>query len=75
MTDFGSSAARTAVTDDNKSKDKAAWRRLWKFPKSWREVKSLGWKFVLAFILFYLVRDTILYIIIPYLLYKGVINP
>lgn len=47
------------------------WRR---FPRSWSEVKSLGWKFVLAFILFYLIRDTILYILLPYLLFKGVIS-
>ena len=45
-----------------------------KFPKSWSEVKRLGWKFVVGFILFYLVRDTILYLIIPYLIYNGVIN-
>ena len=43
-----------------------------KFPKSWGEVKKLGWKFVTAFILFYLIRDTILYIIIPYLIAKGI---
>ena len=43
-----------------------------KFPKSWAEVKKLGWKFVTAFILFYLIRDTILYIIIPYLIAKGI---
>jgi hypothetical protein len=29
-------------------------------------VKQKGWKFVVAFILFYLIRDSILYIIIPY---------
>ncbi len=43
-----------------------------KFPKSWGEVKKLGWKFVTAFILFYLIRDTILYIIIPYLIARGI---
>lgn len=50
-------------------------RRFLKFPKSWAEVKKLGWKFILAFILFYLIRDSIIYILIPYLIYKGVINP
>ncbi|MCM2271143.1 MAG: hypothetical protein NDJ18_01120 [candidate division Zixibacteria bacterium] len=54
---------------------RTGWRRYWKFPKSWKEVKALGWKFVLAFVLFYLIRDSILYILIPYLIYKGVINP
>ncbi len=54
------------------------------FIKSWlsivREegIKSLlkqkGWKVVVAFILFYLVRDSILYIIIPILAINGVIT-
>ncbi len=59
----------------NEPKHRSGWRRYWKFPKSWKEVKALGWKFVLAFVLFYLIRDSILYILIPYLIYKGVINP
>ena len=42
-----------------------------KFPKTWKEVKQLGWKFVVAFILYYLIRDSILYILIPYLIAKG----
>lgn len=29
-------------------------------------IKQKGWKFFLAFILFYLIRDVTLYIIIPY---------
>ncbi len=37
-------------------------------------LKEGGWKIVVYFFLFYLVRDTILYIIIPYLFLKGVIN-
>lgn len=45
-----------------------------KFPRSWKEVKQLGWKFIVAFILFYLVRDLILYVLIPYLIYKGIIS-
>ncbi|HKK20817.1 MAG TPA: hypothetical protein VJ983_05030 [candidate division Zixibacteria bacterium] len=48
--------------------------RLWKFPRTWKEVKSLGWKFIAAFILFYLVRDIILYVLLPYLIYQGVIS-
>jgi len=42
-----------------------------KFPKTWKEVKRLGWTFIIAFILFYLIRDSILYILIPYLIAKG----
>ncbi|UCD65275.1 MAG: hypothetical protein JSW34_06315 [Candidatus Zixiibacteriota bacterium] len=49
-------------------------RNLIKYPRTWREVKALGWKFIVGFILFYLIRDTILYLIIPYLIYKGVIG-
>lgn len=75
MTEFGSKAAPSATAGTGIPKEKTAWRRYLKFPKSWREVKALGWKFVLAFILFYLVRDTILYIIIPYLIYRGVSTP
>ena len=37
-------------------------------------LKEGGWRIVVYFFLFYLVRDSILYIIIPYLLYKGVVN-
>ena len=29
-------------------------------------IKQKGWKFFIAFILFYLIRDVTLYIIIPY---------
>jgi len=49
-------------------------RRGFKFPRSWSEVRKLGWKFVLAFVLFYLIRDTFLYILLPYLIYKGIIT-
>jgi hypothetical protein len=49
-------------------------RRGFKFPRSWSEVRKLGWKFVLAFIIFYLIRDTFLYILLPYLIYKGIIT-
>lgn len=41
------------------------------FPKSWKEVKALGWKAILAFVIFYLIRDLILYVLIPYLVYRG----
>jgi hypothetical protein len=44
------------------------------FPKSWKEVKQLGWKFILGFIVFYLIRDLILYVLIPYLVYEGFVS-
>ena len=37
-------------------------------------VKRYGKRILLWFILIYLIRDTILYIIIPYLIAKGVIS-
>ncbi|MCK4754140.1 MAG: hypothetical protein V3U02_04290 [Calditrichia bacterium] len=35
-------------------------------------IKKKGWKFLIAFILFYFVRDVTLYIIIPYLIVNKV---
>ncbi|MBD3402782.1 hypothetical protein GF420_07790 [candidate division GN15 bacterium] len=60
-----------APTESAPSKKRRSWL---KFPRSWKEVKQLGWKFIVAFILFYLIRDSILYILIPYLVYKGIIS-
>ena len=34
-------------------------------------VKKYGWKLVLAVFMYYLIRDSILYILIPYLIAKG----
>ena len=34
-------------------------------------VKAAGWKVVVLIIIYYLVRDTLLYILIPYLIAKG----
>ena len=53
---------------------RSGWRRYMRFPRSWKEVKALGWKAVVAFILFYLIRDTLLYILLPYLIVKGIIS-
>ena len=36
-------------------------------------LKKGGWRMLMYFFLFYLIRDTILYIIIPYLIVKGII--
>lgn len=35
-------------------------------------LKEAGWKVVLGIVIFYLVRDVILYIIIPYYIYREV---
>jgi hypothetical protein len=37
-------------------------------------IKQKGWKFLIAFILFYLIRDVTLYIIIPYLIINNIIR-
>lgn len=49
-----------------------------KYIQIWREegwraaLKAAGWKLIVGIILYYLIRDTILYILIPYLIYKEV---
>jgi len=35
-------------------------------------IKQKGWKFFIAFFLFYLIRDVTLYIIIPYFAIKNI---
>lgn len=45
-----------------------------RFPRTWAQVRRLGWRAVLAFVLFYLVRDLLLYVLLPYLIYRGTIG-
>ena len=35
----------------------------------------MGWRMIAAFVLFYLVRDLILYVLLPWLVYQGVVRP
>lgn len=50
------------------------------YAKIWKEegfkalIKKAGWKVVVGVIAYYLVRDSILYILIPYLIAKGFFN-
>ena len=37
-------------------------------------IRKKGWIIVLAFFMFYLIRDSILYLIIPYLMMKNIIS-
>lgn len=37
-------------------------------------IKKKGWNIVLLFLIFYLIRDSILYILIPYLAINGIIT-
>jgi hypothetical protein len=50
-------------------------RRWLRFPRTWAEVRRLGWRAVAAFVLFYLVRDLFLYVLLPYIIYRGVVTP
>ena len=36
-------------------------------------IKEGGWKLLFFFFMYYLIRDSILYILIPYLIVKGII--
>lgn len=36
-------------------------------------IKEGGWKLLFFFFMYYLIRDSILYILIPYLVVKGII--
>jgi len=38
-------------------------------------VRRLGWRAVVAFIVFYLIRDLLLYVLLPYLVYREVTAP
>jgi len=52
-----------------------------KFINEWLEIKreggfklllqKKGWYVILTIVIYYLIRDSILYILIPYLIYKG----
>lgn len=37
-------------------------------------IKSYGWKLVLAIVIYYLIRDTLLYIVIPFLIAKHLLG-
>ncbi|MBL46953.1 MAG: hypothetical protein CMG56_05600 [Candidatus Marinimicrobia bacterium] len=53
-----------------------------KFISEWLEIKregglkllfkKKGWYVILAIVVYYLIRDSILYILIPYLIFKGI---
>jgi len=35
----------------------------------------MGWRMIAAFFLFYLVRDLVLYVLLPWLAYQGLARP
>jgi hypothetical protein len=50
------------------------WIALWKKVGFRGFVKEKGWKVVAAIILYYLIRDTFLYIILPILVARGILG-
>ena len=48
------------------------------YVKIWQEegfsafLKKAGWKVVLGVVVFYLIRDSIIYLVLPYLVAKGI---
>ena len=48
-----------------------AWLKLYCEGGFTKLLKAEGWKIVLAFFLFYLIRDSIMYIILPYVAYTS----
>jgi len=50
------------------------------YVKIWKEegfkalIKQKGWRVFAIIFFYYLIRDSILYILIPYLVYKGIIG-
>jgi hypothetical protein len=64
-----------AVTSGQSTPAAARFTRWFRFPRSWREVRGMGWRMIAAFLLFYLVRDLVLYILLPWLAYRGVAQP
>jgi len=47
------------------------WVSIWKADGFKALVKQKGWKVIVVIIIYYLIRDIILYVLIPYGLYKG----
>jgi len=68
-----------------KKPKKERWTRyvpdfLKEYANIWREdgfrelLRQKGWKVVLVIIVYYLIRDTLLYIVIPYLIARGLMD-
>jgi len=55
-----------------KPKWAAAWSQLIKERGFKGFIKAKGWKILIAFFLFYLIRDVTLYLIIPYLIVDNI---
>ncbi|MFQ5641871.1 MAG: hypothetical protein ACE5IR_28175 [bacterium] len=49
------------------------WTALWKEVGFRGFVKQKGWKIMIAIIIFYLIRDSFLYLLLPYLAARGLL--
>ena len=56
---------------ENSAAEQAPPKKISRFRQIYRRYRAKGKWFVVGFFLFYLIRDTILYIIIPWYLAKG----
>ncbi|MFQ6113623.1 MAG: hypothetical protein ACE5NG_05980 [bacterium] len=65
---------RQAISRISKPKIIREWTALWKEAGFWGFVKRKGWKVVLLVFLFYLVRDSFLYLLLPYLAARGLLG-
>lgn len=73
MTDLSKTdGKRSAIRGLFKPKFAKEWLGLWKERGFKGFVKEKGWKVVAAFILFYLLRDSLLYLALPYFAAKGI---
>ncbi len=50
------------------------WRAIWKERGFRGFVREKGWRIVAAIILYYLVRDSLLYLVLPYLAARGLLK-
>lgn len=50
------------------------WVGIWRKEGFRALIKQKGWKVVVAIIIYYLIRDSILYILIPYLIARGLMS-
>lgn len=59
---------------DQQTEPKPKTRSAFRIPRSWADVKALGPKYVIGYVIFSILRKAVMYILIPYLIYKGVIG-
>lgn len=50
------------------------WVGIWRKEGFRALIKQKGWKVVVVIIIYYLIRDSILYILIPYLIARGLMS-